>query len=181
MRKFSAPASAEVLGQNIRAWAENLAGQDTTPIMQKYGLVDVDPHGWYSVQTLMDAMNEIVASPNYSSNMVAIGMAIARIIPMPPHMPNPTLDEVLMIWNDLYQYLHRNGDVGSIRCDKTSDKHYRITFTDLYPDDFSYGILYGYAQRFLPAGSDFKVAYDPAIPARDYGGQGATVIHIQWK
>jgi hypothetical protein len=180
MRKFTCPPDAEVLGQNIRAWAENLQGEDTTPIMQKYGLVNVDPNGWYSVKALMDAMNEIVSNPNSSPNMVAIGLEIGRIVPMPPDMPDPTLGQVLMMWNGIYQYLHRNGDVGAINVEKMSETHYKVTFTDLYPDDFSYGIMYGYARRFLPRGTRFKVFYDEAVTPRDQGGTGATVIHLKW-
>jgi hypothetical protein len=180
MRQFTAPPGNEVIGQNIRAWADNLQGEDTAPIMRKYGLVDVDPQGWYPTQTLMDAMNEILANPNNSANMVAIGMEVGKIVPMPPGMTNPTLGEVLMVWNDLYQYIHRNGDVGKLQCEKVTDTHYQITFTDLYPDDFSYGIMYGYAKRFLPKGTYFKVYYDPEIKPRDQGGTGKTVIHLTW-
>lgn len=181
MRKFAAPPGTEILGVNIRAWADNLQSIDTAPIMKKYGLTDVDPHAWYSVQTLMDAMNEMVKIPNTASNLVAIGMEVGKIVPMPPDMPNPTLAEVLMIWNDLYQALHRNGDVGEIRCQKVDDTHYKITFTDLYPDDFSYGIMYGYGRRFLPERTYFNVYYDTEVTPRDRGGTGATVIHLDWK
>ena len=66
------------------------------------------------------------------------------------------------------------------RSEKISDTHFKVSFTDLYPDDFSYGIMCGYGQRFLPPGTDFTVAYDPDIVPRDKGGQGATVIHIYW-
>lgn len=177
MRKYTAPPNGEILGQNIRAWVDNLQGPQTAPIMQKYGLTNVDPQGWYSLKSLMDAMDEIVHSPNASSNLVAIGMAIGKIVPLPPTI---TLGEVLLGWNAIYQSLHRNADVGEIRCEKIKDTHYRITFTDLYPDDFSYGIMYGYAQRLLPRGTNFKVAYDTEITRRDQGGQGATVIHLQW-
>ena len=49
------------------------------------------------------------------------------------------------------------------------------------PDDMSYGLLYAYARRFLPPGTQFTVYYDPDIPARDYGGdREETIIHIEW-
>jgi hypothetical protein len=52
----------------------------------------------------------------------------------------------------------------------------------VYPDDMSYGILYGYARRFLPPGTKFKVYYDPDVLPRDQGGsENYTIIHISWE
>ena len=57
-----------------------------------------------------------------------------------------------------------------------------VSLTDPYPDDFNYGIMYGFALRYLPPHSDFIVSYDPQVTPRDRGGeQGCTVIHIRWK
>jgi hypothetical protein len=178
VRTYTSPPGAEILGQNIRAWAENLQGSDTAPIMKKYGLVDVNPNGWYPLESLMNAMNDLVKNPKTVSSLVAIGMEIGRIVPLPPEL---TLGQVLMGWNDVYQSLHRKGDVGAIHTEKINDKHYRITFTDVYPDDFSYGIMYGYARRLLPLGTYFKVFYDPDVKPRDLGGQGKTIIHLEWE
>jgi hypothetical protein len=47
------------------------------------------------------------------------------------------------------------------------------------PDDLEYGILYGFAKRFL-AGTQFTVWYDEDLPRMDQGGD-QTVIHVKWK
>lgn len=181
MRKIVLPPGVEVFGQNIRAYTDNLQGEDTLPIVKKYGFVDVDPHAWYPAQALMDILFELLNRPNSSLNMVAIGMEIGKIVPTPPEMTNPQLGDVLMIWDNLYQFLHRGGDVGKIVCEKVSDTHFKTIHTDVYPDDFSYGILYGYARRFLPPGTRFTVHYDETVTPRDLGGDGPTIIHVEWE
>ena len=182
MRKLTCPPGTETLGQNLMAFTDNLQGSETSPVMEKYGLIDIDPHAWYPASNLLDGLNELAEKTNVSTNLTAIGMKIGEIVPMPPALPNPTLEEVLLIWDDIYQAIHRNGDVGYIRCEKVADKHLKTTHSDMYPDDLSYGVLYGYGRRFLPRGSKFTVFYDPDVKARDYGGDGdVTIIHIKWE
>lgn len=182
MRKLSCPPEAETLGTLLHAFTDNLQSADTRPIIEKHGVADVDPFGWYPVMSLLSALNEIAENPNVVFNMVAIGMKIGEGVPLPPEMENPTLPDVLMIWDDLYQGLHRNADLGQITCEKINDTHYKTTHSNPYPDDMSYGILYAYGRRFLPPGSNFTVYYDTDFPARDYGGTtDATIIHIKWE
>lgn len=181
MRKFTCPPTLELLGQNIIAWVNNIQGDETQPIMQKRGLLNLDADKWYPAQQFMEAFNDMAEHPNLVSNMVAIGMEIGRIVPLPPQLENPTLGDVLMAWNDMYQYIHRNGDAGQITCEKVTDTHYKVTLTDLYPDNFSYGIMYGYARRFLPQDVSFTVYYDPDLPQRDEEDADKTVIHLEWQ
>jgi hypothetical protein len=129
----------------------------------------------------MNLLNEVSQRPDFMSNLVAIGMEIGAITPVAPGVENPTIEDVLMAWNGIYQYLHRNGDVGQIVCEKINEQHFKLTFTDLYPDDFSYGIMYGYGRRFVSP-AHFTVYYDPMVTPRDRGGtQGHTVIHLRWE
>jgi len=180
MRKLTCPPGTETIGQLLNSWYENLQSDETRPIMEKYGMVNLDPFTWYPVQMLLDATNEI-AEQNMTPNFVAIGMKIGEGVPLPPSMVNPTLEDVLMIWNDLYQGLHRGGDVGYIRTDKVSDTCFKTVQAGIYPDDMSYGVLYAYGRRFLPPGTPFTVFYDPDVTPRDAGGTGeATVINIKW-
>ena len=182
MRNLTCPPDAETLGQLLSAFTDNLQGRQMLPIMEKHNMVDLDPMAWYPMQRLLGALNELMLNTNNVPNMVAIGMKIGELVQLPPEMENPTLPEVLMIWDDLYQVLHRGSGVGRITWEKIDDKHYTTTHTNPYPDDMSYGILYAYGKRFLPPGTWFKVFYDPDFPARDYGGTTeGTTIHIQWE
>ena len=182
MRKLTCPPQSETIGINFHAFTDNLQSADTRPIMEKHGVADVEPFEWYPSVNLLNALNEIAENPNLVTNFVAIGMKIGEAVPFPPEMVDPTLPEVLMIWDDLYQGLHRNGDMGEIKCIKHSDKHYETVHTVPYPDDMSYGIQYAYGRRLLPPGTQFTVYYDPEHPARDHGGTSeGTSIHIKWE
>jgi hypothetical protein len=184
MRHFTAPPTIEVAGYMTGVFVDNLQSHETLPVFEKYGLINLDPASWYPTAKFMDAMNEIVNGGNLTSNFVAIGMEVGKTVPLPPEMPNPTLGEVLQIWEGMYYAVHRghkNGDMGHIAVEKVSPTHYSITLTDLYPDDFSYGIIYGYARRFLPHGTAFKVFYDTERPNRDQHGADSTVIHVSWE
>lgn len=181
MRILTCPPGAETIGVNLKAFADNLMGSATRPVMEKHGVVNLEPFKWYPAQMLIDALNELSALSGSLFNLTAIGMKIGEITPMPPEIEPATLEKVVMIWDRLYQDLHRNADVGGILCEKISDKHFKTIHTVIYPDDLSYGVLYGFGRRFLPQGTRFSVFYDPDHPARDYGGQeDATIIHIKW-
>ncbi len=179
MRNLTCPPGAETIGQNLGAFIDNLQGSETAPIMKKHGLVDIDPNAWYPANMILDALNEMAKVTNTSANMTAIGMKIGQIVPF-FGVENPTLEHALSVWNDVYQALHRGGDVGKIRAEKVEDKHWKTAHSVIYPDDMSYGILYGYGRRFLK--TPFKVFYDPDVKARDHGGTGnETIIHIKWE
>lgn len=181
MRKLTCPPGTETLGTILSGFADNIQAVETRPIMEKYGFGNIDPFKWYPVKMLLDALNELAKNSNTMPNFVAIGMFIGENVPIPPEMENPTLEDVLMIWDDLYQGLHRGGDVGSIKIEKVSDTYFKTRQAGLYPDDMSYGVLYAYGRRFLPPGTHFTVFYDPEVPPRDHGGDGdATYINIRW-
>lgn len=178
MRNLTCPPTLEYLGVFVKAYIMNIQGDETKPVMEKYGLVDLDPEAWYPAHKWMSALNELGRLPNFTQNLVAIGMEIGKELPMPPGMENARLEQVLMTLDGFYQAAHRNGDAGQILSEKLSDKHYRISFTDIYPDDMSYGIMYALVKRFIPPKTHFKVDYDHDTTARDKGGTGATVMHI---
>jgi hypothetical protein len=181
MRKLTCPEGAETIGVNIRAFFDNLRGYQTEPIMEKHGLLDVDPEEWFPAQRYLDALNDLAQEPGFSSSLVAIGIEVGLHTPVTSDLENPTLEQVLMRWDDMYQMLLRNADVGCIVVEKIGEKHYKTTHTVVFPDDLSYGVLYGFGRRFLPPGTQFKVYYDPEVPPRDRGGKDVTIIHIEWE
>ena len=182
MREYIAPAHAETIGLLLQAFYDNLEESNTRPIMEEHGVVNLDPQKWYPTQMLLNALNDLKHNPGFRSSMTAIGLKTGETVPIPPDMKEPTLEKVIGIWDSLFQMLHRNGDVGCIRVEKVTDKHFKTIHTVVYPDDMSYGILYAYGRRFLPPRIPFTVYYDPDLPARDYGGEGKeTIIHIQWE
>ena len=183
MRTLTCPPGSETLGTLLSSFSQNLQSDDVRPIMEKYGVVNLDPMAWYPVKMLLDALNDVASRGNVSTNLVAIGMKIGENVPTPPELgEHPSLEQVLMIWDNLYQGLHRGADVGCIQIEKVSNKYFKTAHSNPYPDDMSYGILYAYARRFLPPGTDFTVFYEPGITPRDRGGAGnATVISVKWE
>ena len=179
MRQLNCDPRAETLGIHFLAFFQNLADYQTKPIMEKHGLTNVQRDEWFLTRKMLYALNELAEDPDFVSGLVAIGIEIGKKIII--GKDNPTLHDALMGWNDSYHAVHRNADVGDKICEQVDSKHYKITLTDLYPDDFNYGIMHGFAKRFLPPGTDYTVYYDPAVTPRDQGGQKeCTVVHLKW-
>ena len=183
MRKLTCPPGTETVGLLLGGFADNIQGDETRPIMEKHGMVNLEPHTWYPVKMLLDALNELAEKASTTPAFVAIGLTIGEGVPLPADIENPTLEDVLMAWNNMYQDLHRGGDVGSILIEKISDTHFKVALKSMiYPDDMNYGVLYAYGRRMLPPGTAFNVYYDPDVTPLDQGGEGdTTYIHIQWE
>ena len=180
MRQLTCDPHAETLGIHFIAFFQNLQDFQTRPIMEKHGLVDIQRDQWIPTRKMMYALNDLAQDPDFMAGLVAIGIEIGKRIVFPQE--NPTLEEAITGWNASYHAVHRNGDVGQKLAEKMGEKHYRVTLTDPFPDDFNYGILYGFALRCLPPHTDFTIFYDPAVTPRDRGGdQGRTVIHVRWE
>jgi hypothetical protein len=180
MRQLTCSPTVEVSGRYLQSFISNLQGYETKPVVEKFGLLDINPDAWYPCQSFLDVLNELGKRPNNSQNTVAIGMEIGKMIPAPPGMENATLEQMLMGIDYAYQGAHRNGEIGKYICEKQSENHLKLTYNDLYPDDLTYGIIYSFARRFLPPQTAFKVYYDTVIIPRDLGGNGSTIIHVCW-
>lgn len=178
MRKLGCDPEIETIGFNMLALINNVNASDIRPLLEKHNLVDIDPDTWYPAQKWMAVFNEMGSQSGGMFNFVAVGMSVAEKLPIPPEMS--TLEAVLENWNALYQMQHRGGDIGYVDFEKRSDKHYVTIHNHLYPDDFNYGLAYGFAKRFSPAGTHFTVKYDDHEPRLDEGGE-RTLIHVTWE
>lgn len=158
---------------------ENIQHDDIQPYLDKYNLNTIDPQKWYSARNFIAILNEIGADNGGMMNLVAIGMAVAQKMLMPPELVNAPLSTILFLWNDLYHLQHRNGQIGEVKAEQINDHHIRTIHTHLYPDDFTYGLAYGMAKRFLPPGTVFRVTYDSSVPRIDEGGD-VTIIDVEW-
>jgi len=184
MRTLSCDPGMEMVGQAMLSFIDNVQTDDIQPYLAKHGLKNIRPDQWYPASKLMDLMNDMAAGTNLSSNLVAIGMQMSTNMVMPPDMEHAPLSVILEAWDVLYHLQHRNLknpniDIGYVKAQKVTDTHYTTIHKHLYPDDFTYGIAYGMARRFLPKGTSFKVKYDDKTPTRDNGGD-VTIIHVVW-
>ncbi len=151
------------------------------PLIKKYGYHDLNPAGWYPLQVFLDFLSELFKMPNQTLNLVAIGMSIAETALMPPELKNPTFAEMVEGWNAHYQANFRNGDVGRKTTIKLGDQHYKVINEGTkMPDDMEYGVLYGFARRFLPPDTQFEIWFDEDVSNMDNGGQ-QTVLHVSWE
>jgi hypothetical protein len=48
------------------------------------------------------------------------------------------------------------------------------------PDDMIYGIMYAFAQDFVPSGSQFRLVYVPDGQRRDSGDE-YTLMELKWE
>lgn len=180
MRHLFCDPKIEIVGSSVIAIAKNAQADEIAPFLEKYDLATIDPNQWYPAQQLLNLMNDLTAATGTTGNFVAIGLAIAKLVPFPPEPRFESLESVLMMWNDIYQNDHRGGDIGIIKTDKLSDTHFMCTLQHIYPDDLMYGVAFGFADRLLPNGTEYKVWYDNATLRLDLGGD-QTIIHIEWQ
>ncbi len=180
MRKLTCEPGTEISGATLLSLVENLVADQIAPHLSKYQLVNIHPEGWYLLQNLLDLLNDLYSSRSVPS-FVAIGMSIADVALMPDSLSQPTFEQMLEGWNNHYQINHRYGNIGRKIAQKIDEKHYTLTLDGgVYPDDLEYGVVYGFAKRFLPAGTRFTVQYDKDVKRLDQGGT-KTVIDVQWE
>ena len=177
MRHLTCDPNVEVIGQTTKSYLENIRGEYTRPIIEAHGLTDIDPNEWYPAKSMLDAMNELAQQPDFTSSLVAIGLKIAENLFIPPQIAS--FDQILEGLDVAYHSAHRNGDIGHVRGEKVEDGYYRVYLEDIYPDDMTYGIIYGLAKRLLPSGTQFSVKYDEGQPNRDRGGD-KSIVHVRW-
>jgi hypothetical protein len=172
--------NVEVIGQNMLSFIQNIQAEAIQPVLEKHGLLNVQPDTWYRLQDWLDVLSDLSTQSGAMFNMVAIGTAISETALIPPEVAAMSLEQFLFIVDNVYQMQHRNGDPGHIQTEQVADKHIKLTVRVPYPDDLEYGTTYGFVRRFLPKGTNFMVEYDPDTPRREQGGD-ATIIHVTWK
>ncbi|MBZ0304545.1 MAG: hypothetical protein K8I82_00625 [Anaerolineae bacterium] len=170
----------EVFGASIQGFIRSMTAHNYLWMVSKHGYDNLDPNKWYPLQNFLDFMNDIIKLPNLTMNMVTLGMDVAKFTDVPPEMEVITFEQMVEGWNAVYQGNFRNGYAGHKTAIKVADQHYKVVHENtIMPDDLEYGILYGFAKRFL-AGTQFTVWYDEDLPRMDQGGD-QTVIHVKWK
>ncbi len=150
--------------------------EQTKPVMERYGLGDVDPESWYPLQALLDVLQELAERGHF--NMVAIGMTIPDVAMFPPEIN--TIEDALILLGEAYQMNHRGGEIGEYVFKKTGEQIGEMLCRNPYPSDFDYGLIYRLIQKHRPDDSSkFQVARDDSISNRKNGGD-ACIYHVSW-
>lgn len=179
MRQLTCDPNLEIRGDALLSLLQNLRAENVAPYLGQFNLTDIHTDAWYPTRDFLDLLNELDRASGHVLDYVAIGLSLAETAYMPPELEQAPFSEMLEGWDDHYQANHRNADIGHKVTKKISDRHYTITLGSIYPDDMEYGVVYGFAKRFLPPGTPFTVWYDEDIQRLDEGGE-QTVIHVRW-
>lgn len=159
---------------------ENIRSEELEPLLKKHGLMEIDKEAWYPAEKWIAVMNDMADDPALESNYVAIGMKVAENVVMPPPLQGAPLGKILEMWDVIYKKQHKGDNIGGKNIEKLSDTKYRAVLNDLYPDDLSYGVAYGWCRRFLPQGTRFIVKYEDIDNRRDTTGTETTTLLIEW-
>ncbi len=179
MPSYNCHPHAEVIGKNLRAFHEHTLKDQVLPILEEHNLTSVDVNQWYRLQNWLSVLNDLSDRSNSMSNYVSIGLGISKNTIIPSELQQVSLPDFLDHADAIYQYQHRGADVGEIMVEHLAPQHIRLCMHVVYPDYLEYGVFFGFARRFLPKGTRFKVYFDNTIKRYDLGGE-MTVLHIQW-
>jgi hypothetical protein len=150
-----AASEPQVLGSSVKAFIAGVSG-NAGPMLAKYGFDgEIDEQAWYSQEKYAAMMTEL-ADSSFITDMVSIGLQISRHVPLPPQINS--VESILALLNDAYHMNHRQlppGEGWEYR--QIDHKTHYVISRNPYPENFSYGVVYGFVERFAPKGSHFSV------------------------
>ena len=147
---------ALVIGQTVKAFAENLEAEIIEPLLPKYGLDNLDPEKWYPHQAWMNVLRDVSELPGGNNALVALGKKVVETALMPPE-----IDSIPKVLHALHAIHHLNlrnvpEDEG-YTIEEVSERLYRVVHNTPNPKDAIYGFIWGLAQRFRAPGEPFTV------------------------
>lgn len=164
----------EVQGGVLAAWIAGTQGK-IMPYLDKHGITEVSPTGWYKLQAALDALHEF----SRMSSLFNAGLLIPEHAVFPPGIE--TLHDVLAALNVAYHMNHRNGEIGTYKLTVIDDHHLQMVAENPYPCEFDVGLLAYLARHFPVNGTDAEVTiiHDPDAPCRKNGAHSCT-FHLTW-
>lgn len=181
MPKYQAfTPDVEVIGSLLQSYKMAVNHEAFSAYFAKHGLGNIEPDQWYPVQLLLNVFSDISEDNNFMMNLISIGMSIAEHTPLPPDFDNLSIEDALRKFTEVTRVVNRGTDVGNINFDIVGSRHAKLIYRLPMPDEYLYGVTYGYMRRFLPKGTPFEVRFDPDVERRDNGG-AVTTIHVSWK
>ncbi len=172
----------EVSGQAMLALIECVVADEITPILQKHH-IDRDslkPEDWYPLQRWLDVLSDIMAQKDFQStlNLVDIGRTYAQTAYLPDDINS--LEDALIAINDTHQLNHRNGYAGEMMMIIMGPGHLQVVDHTPYPENFTYGMIYGLAHRFRGKDVIPIVRHDDEQPCRKQGDDSCT-FDVIWE
>ena len=149
---------AEVIGQTMQAFVDNIAAPVIEPILKEHGLDEIEPDKWYPHQIWMDILKNIGESlgGEASSAYVAFGKQVVKNAIMPPEIK--TIPDALNALHAIHHANLRNIPAKEgYSIEVVTEKHYIVYHNTPNPDDAIYGFLWGMAARFKQPDEMFLV------------------------
>ncbi len=166
----AASPEAEYIGGALYALTQNLRADVIQPVLERFGIHQVNPEQWYQQQLVLDVMREIEKRFTFEE-LVAIGVKAGEIAPLPPNVYD--IESALLVANAIHKLSCRNIPTeDGIVTEKLSPTHFRMTMNIPTPPFLTYGLVFGLVRRFRQKDqSPTVVLTDKKTPF---------VIEVQW-
>jgi len=149
---------AEVIGQTMISFVDNLEAKTIQPILEKHGITQIDADKWYPHQLWMDILKDMeeTLGGQATSAFVAFGRQVVKNAVMPPQIQ--TIPDALNALHAIHHANLRNvPEEEGYSIEVKGEKHYIVYHNTPNPDDAIYGFLWGMAARFKGEGEQFVV------------------------
>ncbi len=168
---------AEVRGETMIAFSENLEAEAMQPILEQYGAANIQPDQWYSHQLWMDILKalETHLGNNASQAFVAFGRKVVETAAMPDAIQS--IPDALNALHAIHHVNLRNvPQEEGYAIAELGEKHYVVYHNTPNPEDAIYGFLWGMAARFKGPGEIFRVKQI----ANDRPDTARSAYEIRW-
>jgi hypothetical protein len=168
---------AEIIGQGVMAFSQNIRADEMQALLQKHGLTSIQPDEWYSFQLCLDILKAVAESDsNGTASLVAIGMKIIDVMPFPQEIT--TIPQAIELVKALTRGLTRNLPEGYGPTLKMMDEqHIHLYVNEPNSVELAYGYYWAIASRFKPPYNIFVVRH---IPNPNPEEQPGNVYDIKW-
>jgi len=149
---------AEVLGQTVQAFSENLESAIIAPLLPQHNLDHIVPDAWYPHQSWMNVLRDIdiQLGSHASSAFVAFGKQVVSTALMPQSLKS--VPDVLYALHDIHHMnlRHIPAEEG-YRVEKDDAGAYLVYHNTPNPDDVIFGFLWGLVARYKRPSEAFSV------------------------
>lgn len=152
-------------------------GEAILPVLDAYGLDDLEPETWYPQQVWLDVLKALDKSNGkpFDYELVTTGIRAAQGIVFEANVH--TIPDAIQALAFIYATNHRHKPPHEgIFIERVDERRLRVTMRTPYPNSFEYGLLHGTAHRFQPNDASLTIRYD-LHPCSD---EDACIYHIVW-
>jgi hypothetical protein len=174
-QQFVAPSpEAQVVGYGLTSFFQSLYADDISSILGKYGFSEFVSDQWYSIQTILDILKTICESDsNVTEKLVALGISMVGYLP-DGYSVLGALEQVYSLMQQTTRNVPENYGTSVVT---VGAKHLRVFSNSPFPDESTYGYLWGIVNRYKPAHDVFVVRI---IDNPDPENHPGTCFDIKW-